>query len=198
MRARPSARAGVVVVLAVLAGLTGCTAPGGGDGTTEAAPPQPDITGEWVVTRTVAGSDDPGNPAHVVGEESQRYLLVERDDCGENLCPGTVASGSSVDSRQEARMTQTADGFEYRMEGALDCLDSETGDVVSVGAFRFSQEAVFTIAASTGSGDDAVATELAGTILHTDSLRQDGLDDGCSREPVSATVEYTVSAVRAP
>jgi hypothetical protein len=191
--------AAVLIAVSVLTPLTACTSgsPGGGS-ESEAARPQPDISGEWIVTRTVTGSDDVENPAHLVGGESQRHLLVERDECGEVLCPGSVSSGESIDARPETALEQTADGFEYGFTGSLDCLDAETGTVVSVGAFTYSQEASLTITESSGEGAAATATRLEGTLLHTDTVTQDGLDDGCARTPLATRVEYSLSAVRAP
>jgi hypothetical protein len=194
------AAAAALLALAALIPLTACTpgtaGPTGPGTATDSA--QPDIGGEWIVTRTVTGSDDVENPAHLVGAESRRYLLVERDDCGEVLCPGSVASGESVDDRPETTLEQTADGFEYGFAGNLDCLDAETGSVVSVGGFSYTQEASLTITESSGEGAAATATRLEGTLLHTDTVTQDGLDDGCARTPLATRVEYSLTAERSP
>jgi hypothetical protein len=201
MTPRPHRRhfAAALVVAATVAGVTGCTA-GAPDteGSHAATAPQPDIAGEWVVTRTVTASDDTANPAHAVGAVSQRFLLVERDDCAAALCPGTVSSGPTVDKREKTDLTQTDGGFGYRFEGTLDCLNGTTGAVVSVGGFAFTQKVSLTVKDTSGSGGGAKATSLAGTAGYTDTVTEDAHDDGCVRVPDTVTVRYAVTALRAP
>lgn len=191
-----------VVVLAsasVLAALTGCTSGAGGSAEGEAVTtPQSSISGEWVVTRTVVSSDDTSNPARAVGANSVRYLLIERDDCGSALCPGTVSSGATPDARESTELAQTDGGLEYFLSGTLDCLNTATGSVLAVAAFDYRQTAALTVdARSEDSGTDT-ATSMTGTLSYTDTLTESGSEDGCTRAPGTVTVEYTLSAVRAP
>jgi hypothetical protein len=83
-------RAALIVAVAVVATLAGCTGSPAEDETVTG--PQASISGEWVVTRTVVASDDTTNPARAVGANSVRYVLIEREDCDSAACPGTVSS----------------------------------------------------------------------------------------------------------
>jgi hypothetical protein len=189
----------LIVAAATIAGLSACTAaaPAPDDTATPRAA-LPDVAGEWVVTRTVTASDDSSNPAHAVGAVSQRFLLLEVDSCDATACTGTVSSGPTVDAREEGELTPSKRGFGYRIEGTLDCMDAATGGVLAVGGFAFSQEADLAIDEASGNGDASTAVSLVGTLHHTDSITSDGSADGCSRTPPTATVEYALSAVRAP
>jgi hypothetical protein len=189
----------LLVAAATIAGLSACTA-GVPSPDAPATPTAalPDVAGEWVVTRTVTASDDSSNPAHAVGAVSQRFLLLEVDSCDADACTGTVSSGPTVDAREEGELTPSDRGFGYRIEGTLDCMDAATGGVLAIGGFSFSQEADLAIDEASGNGDESTAVSLVGTLHHTDSITSDGLADGCSRTPTTATVEYALSAVRAP
>jgi hypothetical protein len=185
-----------VAAAALLASLTGCTtADPDGDAVTAA---QASITGEWVVTRTVVSSDDTTNPARAVGANSVRYVLIEREDCGSAVCPGTVSSGATPDARESTGLVQTDGGLEYALTGTLDCMNAATGSVLAMDAFDYEQTAVLTVDARAEVSGVDTATTLSGTLLYTDTLTENGSSDGCARTPATVTVEYTLSAVRAP
>ena len=196
----PSRRA-VALLLAstALLALSACTSgtptP---DDTAAVTTPQADISGEWVVTRTVAASNDTTNPARAVGATSVRYVLVEREDCGDALCPGTVASGAAADAREETTLTQTDGGLEYEFTGALDCMNSATGGVLYVDGFDYRQTAKLTAGEAADVDGQPTASTLTGTIEYTDTVTTAALDAGCTRDPLAVTVSYTVAAVRAP
>ena len=184
---------------ALLAVLTGCT-PGRADGE-DSGPvttPQASIAGEWVVTRTVVSSDDTSNPARAVGANSVRYLLIEREDCGNATCPGTIASGATPDARESAELTQIDGGLEYALVGTLDCLNSATGAVVAIDAVEYRQDATLTVGTRAEVSGVDTASTLTGTLSYTDTVTADGAADGCARTPETVSVEYTLSAVRAP
>jgi hypothetical protein len=186
----------VLLVSAALFGLTACTTATPTPDDTVAA--QPDIAGEWVVTRTVVSSDDATNPARAVGATSVRYVSVDRDPCDTSLCTGSVASGETTEDRESTALTQTDGGFEYTFTGSLDCMDTSTGGVLAVGAFGYTQLATLSVASSSGSGADASASSLTGTLEYTDTLTAKAAANGCVRSPVTVTVSYSLSAVRAP
>lgn len=189
-----SAVALLLAATAVLA-LSGCTtgAPDPDD-IPAVTTPQADISGEWVVTRTVVSSNDAANPLHVVGATSVRYISVDREECETALCPGTVSSGSAVESREETELTQTDGGFEYEFTGSLDCMNATTGGVLVVDGFEYTQKAVITAVAP----DGAAATTLTGTLSYSDTVTDKAVANGCTRDPATVTVEYTLAAVRAP
>ena len=181
---------------ALLTSLAGCTpATPDGDPVTAA---QASIAGEWVVTRTVVSSDDTSNPARAVGANSVRYLLIEREDCGSAVCAGTVSSGATPDARESTDLVQTDGGLEYALAGTLDCINTATGTVLAVEAFDYEQTAALTVDARAEVSGVDTATTLSGTLRYTDTLTQNGSSDGCVRTPATVTVEYTLSAVRAP
>lgn len=179
-------------LLALSACTTGTPAP---DDSAAVTTPQADISGEWVVTRTVVSSNDTTNPARAVGATSVRYVLVDRDSCDEALCTGTVSSGATLEDREETPLTQTDGGFDYSFTGALDCMNSTTGGVLAVGGFDYSQTATLTVGEK---GDDDVATTLAGTIEYTDTVSAAALEAGCTRDPLTVEVSYAVAAARTP
>jgi hypothetical protein len=182
-------------LLALSACTSGAPTP---DDTAAVTAPQADISGEWVVTRTVSASNDTTNPARAVGATSVRYVLVDRDDCDEALCPGTVSSGAAVDARENTELTQTDGGFEYTFTGALDCMNSTTGGVLFVDGFDYTQTAKLTVGQATDVEGQATASTLTGNLEYTDTGTAAALDAGCTRDPLSVAVSYTVTAVRAP
>jgi len=189
-------RRAVAVLLAstALLALSACTS---GAPTPDDSPavttPQADITGEWVVTRTVLASNDTTNPSRAVGATSVRYLLVDRDSCDEALCEGTVSSGATAEAREDTELTQTDGGFDYTFTGALDCMNSTTGAVLFVGGFDYSQTATLTVGETDA---DDVASTLTGTIDYTDTVTDAALEAGCTRDPLTVEVSYEVAAVR--
>jgi len=186
----------MLAATALVALLAGCTPVSGDDDTVTT--PQASISGEWVVTRTVVSSDDTTNPARAVGANSVRYVLIEREDCGSPVCPGTVSSGSTPDARESTDLVQTDGGLEYALSGTLDCMNTATGSVLAVEAFAYEQTAVLSVDARAEVSGVDTATTLSGTLRYTDTLTENGSSDGCARTPTTVTVEYTLSAVRAP
>lgn len=193
-------RRAVAVLLAAtaLVALSACTAGAPDDSEPAVTKQQADIAGEWVLTRTVASSNDPSNPAHVVGATSVRYVLVDRDDCDDALCDGTVSSGAGLEGREAAPLAQTDGGFGYEFTGGLDCLNATTGVVLAVDGFDFAQTATLTVGEAADVGGQPTASTLTGTISYTDTVTEAALDSGCTRDPLTVTVEYAVAAVRAP
>ena len=185
----------ITAAAAVLATLAGCTGPADPQ---PVAGPQASIEGEWVVTRTVVASDDTTNPARAVGANSVRYVLIEREDCESALCPGTVSSGPTPDARESTALDQTDGGLEYTLTGALDCLNTATGSVLAVDAFDYRQTATLAVDARAEASGVDTASALSGTLSYTDTLTDDGASNGCVRSPGTVTVEYELSAVRAP
>jgi len=185
----------VLVASAALMALAGCTsgAPDPDD-TPAVTAPQADISGEWVVTRTVTASNDAGNPARAVGATSVRYVLVERDDCDEALCEGTVSSGETLEGREETALAQTDGGFDYAFVGSLDCMNVATGGVLVVDGFDYEQSATLTASSTDGTTADA----LTGTIVYTDAVTEKALAAGCTRDPLAVEITYSVAATRTP
>jgi hypothetical protein len=70
--------------------------------------------------------------------------------------------------------------------------------VIAVDAFDFRQSAALTVDSRTDLAGVDTASAMGGTLSYTDTLTQDGASDGCVRSPGTVTVEYTLSAVRAP
>lgn len=160
--------------------------------------PQADISGEWVVTRTVLTSNDATNPARVVGAASVRYVLIDRDPCDEPLCEGTVSSGAGLDGREETELAQTDGGLDYEFSGTLDCMNATTGGVLAVDGFEFTQTATLAVGESADVDGEPTASTLVGTISYTDTVTAAALELGCTRDPATVTVEYAVAATRAP
>ena len=196
----PSRRV-VALLLAstALLALSGCTtsAPRPDD-TPAVTAPQADISGEWVVTRTVTESNDPTNPSRAVGATSVRYVLVDREDCGAALCDGTVSSGATLESREETPLTQTDGGFDYAFTGSLDCMNAATGGVLVVGGFSYEQTATLAVGETTEVDGGPVAATLTGTITYTDTITAKAAENGCTRDPVAVDVTYAVAATRTP
>ena len=164
------------------------------DDTPAVTTPQPDISGEWVVTRTVTASNDAANPARAVGATSVRYVLVDRDDCDDVLCDGTVASGETLEGREETALIQTDGGFDYEFAGSLDCMNQTTGGVLVVDGFDYTQKASLTATSTDGTTADA----LTGTIAYTDTVTDAALEAGCTRDPMAVEITYAVAATRTP
>ncbi|WP_411700161.1 hypothetical protein [Conyzicola sp.] len=196
----PSRR--VVALLLASASLVGVSACTTGDprpdDTATVTTPQADISGEWVVTRTVTASNDPTNPGRAVGATSVRYVLVERDDCGAALCDGTVSSGATLEDREQTALTQTDGGFDYAFTGGLDCMNATTGGVLVVDGFDYEQTATLTVGETTGDAASAMAATLAGTITYGDTITQNAAENGCTRDPAAVEVTYAVAATRTP
>ncbi|GAB3606336.1 hypothetical protein GCM10027413_17450 [Conyzicola nivalis] len=184
---------------AALVVLSGCTAGASQpDDTATVTTPQADISGEWVVTRTVTASNDPTNATRAVGATSVRYVLVERDDCGAALCDGTVSSGATLEDREETALTQTDGGFDYGFTGSLDCMNAATGGVLVVDGFAYEQTASLTLGETSEGDGVTTAATLTGTITYSDTVTGAATENGCTRDPLAVEVTYAVAATRAP
>lgn len=187
-------------LLLVLA-LSACTGEGDPDPiSTEPAitTPQAVLEGEWIVTRTVTDSDDTANPSRIVGAESVRLVQIEQEECEAAVCLGTVSSGVVLEERETTTLEQTDGGLSWEFVGALDCYRAGTTTVQAANAFEFTQRVELTVSESVDVDGTLTATALVGTMTLTDTIVPDAADFGCTREPATAEVEYSVVAVRAP
>lgn len=185
---------------AVAIALTGCS------GTPEPTPSgsaaavdtteQAEIAGEWTLTRTVASSDDAANPAHAVAAVSTRALLFQDVTCAGGPCEGTVLSGPTAGIRDTGAFTSAGDVITYTFTGYLNCLRQDTGAVLVANGYAYTSTVELSVVA-TDAADDSRASTLEGTMTYTDELTPAAIEAGCTRTPLKATTEYTLSAVRA-
>lgn len=159
--------------------------------------PQASLAGDWVLTRTVTASDDESNPDREIGAESTRLVSITQSACETALCPGTVSSGPTAETRQTTELNQIDGGAQWIFSGTLDCLNEDSGLVQVSDAFEFTQTVQLLVTAAEDLGGVNTATTLEGTITLTDSLTLDAHNAGCKRDPVDTQVEYSVTAVRA-
>jgi hypothetical protein len=156
---------------------------------------QASIAGEWVVTRTVVSSDDVNNPAHVVGEVSTRLVKFTDVICTDGPCTGLVLSGPTVDVRAVGNFSSSGDVIDYVLTGFLHCIDQATGVVIVPNGYAYTATVRLTVL-GTDEVDSTKATTLEGTLSYTDTVTDEALGSGCSREPVATTTEFTLTAVR--
>ena len=191
----------VLIAVAVLAALTGCT--GGGAPTpvpTASTTPvseeeQATIDGEWVLTRAVVSSDDVNNPAHAVGSVSTRYLKFGDVVCPVGACTGGVLSGPTQAVRNNSTFTSSADTIAYEFSGSINCLRQDTGAVLVPNGYTYTALVELTVATMDAVQTTKAAT-LDGTLTYTDTVTNEALAAGCSRDPVTTTTEYSLTAVR--
>lgn len=191
----------ILLSAAVLALLTGCSS--GGDPapvpTTSGSPvsqeKQASIDGEWVLTRTVTTSDDVNNPAHAVGAASTRYVLFANVQCAVGPCTGTVLSGPTQGVRATTDFTSAGDVISYTFSGAINCVRQDTGEVLVPNGYSYTATVELRLLAL-DEADATRAASLEGTLVYTDTPTNEALEAGCSREPVTATTEYALTAVR--
>jgi len=190
-----------LVAVAVLAALTGCSGGGGPapvpSGTTSAASEetQATIDGEWVVTRTVASTDDANNPAHAAGAVSTRYVKFGDVSCPIGACTGGVLSGPTQAVRDSTTFRSAGDVITYEYTGFVNCLRADTGAVLVPNGYAYTAKVELSVVA-TDAADATKASTLEGTLTYTDTVTNEALKAGCSREPVATTTEYTLSAIR--
>jgi hypothetical protein len=187
--------------IAITIALSGCSgAAEAPKPTTSAAPVdhtvQATIDGEWVLTREITSSDDSNNPAHAVDEKSKRYVLFANVVCTEGPCTGSVLSGPARDVRATSTFTSAGNTITYDFSGFLNCIDQETGEVLMANGYSYTSHAVLTVKAL-DKDDESIATTLEGTLTYSDTVTDEALQAGCTRDPITATVEYTVTATRA-
>lgn len=190
----------LIVAAILLAALTGCSggppapAPTGSGGAVDHSE-QSTIDGEWVVTRTVVSSDDVSNPARAVGTVSTRMVKFGDVVCSDGPCTGGVLSGPTQAVREFATFSSSGDTIHIVFEGFVNCLRADTGTVLVPNGYSYTETIELTVIA-TDSVDESKATTLNGTLIHTDRITNEALEAGCTREPVSTTTEYSLSAVR--
>ena len=186
-----------IAVLLLLAGCSGGDTPEPGESspavdTTE----QSTIDGEWTLTRTVAASDDAANPAHAVGTVSTRALLFQDVTCANGPCSGTVLSGPTAAVRDTATFASSGNTISYEFSGFVNCLRQDTGAVLVANGYAYTATVELAVI-STDAADDSIAATLEGTLTYSDSLTSEAIEAGCTREPLTTTTEYSLSAVRA-
>lgn len=154
------------------------------------------IIGEWTLTRTVTATDDAANPAHAVGTVSTRALLFADVTCADGPCSGNVQSGPTTGVRDTTPFASSGNTISYEFTGYLNCLRQDTGAVLVANGYAYTATVTLTVI-STDATDDSLAATLEGTMTYSDSLTPEAIEAGCTREPLEATTEYSLSAVRA-
>ena len=188
----------LLVAAIVLAALTGCT--GGPSapvptGTAIDHAEQSQIDGEWILTRTVTSTDDVGNTLRAVGTVSTRLLQFGDIVCSEGPCVGTVLSGPTQAVRATTAFSSSGDTIQFVFEGFVNCLRADTGAVLVPNGYAYTETVVLKVIA-TDAEDESKATTLDGTLVYSDRVTNEALEAGCTRDPVSTTTEYSLSAVR--
>jgi hypothetical protein len=153
------------------------------------------IDGEWILTRTVVSSDDVNNPIHAAGAVSTRYIKFGDIQCPVGACTGGVLSGPTQAVRDSGSFSSSADVISYEFSGFINCLRQDTGAVLVPNGYSYTARVELTVIA-TDAVETTKATTLEGTLTYTDTVTNEALEAGCSREQVTATTEYTLSAVR--
>lgn len=156
---------------------------------------QATIDGEWVLTRTVVSSDDVNNPAHAVGAVSTRYVKFGDVVCPVGACSGGVLSGPTQAIRDSTTFTSAADVITYEFSGFINCLRHDTGEVLVPNGYAYTARVELKVASMDATLTTKAAT-LEGTLTYSDTVTNEALAAGCSREPVNTTTEYSLTAVR--
>ena len=156
---------------------------------------QASIVGEWIVTRTVVSTDDVNNPAHAVAAVSTRLVKFTDVVCADGPCTGLVLSGPTQAVREVGNFSSSGDVISYVFTDFLNCLDQATGSVLVPNGYAYTATVSLTVI-GTDELDTTKATTLDGTLSYTDTVTDEALLAGCSREPVTTTTEYTLTAVR--
>ena len=189
-------RLGILVVVVGLA-LTGCSA-GGATPVPSSTPVdrtvQAKIDGEWILTRTVTSTDDVNNPAHAVGTVSTRLLKFDEVACNDGPCTGTVLSGPTQSARETGTFKSSGNTIEYTLRGFVNCLRQDTGAVLVPNGYSYVSTVTLRVDTTVPENESRAAT-LTGTMTYTDSLTNEALEAGCSRDPVASTTEYALTAV---
>ena len=156
---------------------------------------QATIDGEWVLTRTVTATDDVNNPSHAVGTVSTRYLKFGDVSCPVGPCTGGVLSGPTQTVRDTTTFSSAGDVITYEYTGFINCLRADTRAVLVPNGYSYTAK-VELKAIATDAVDTTKASTLEGTLVYTDTVTNEALAAGCSREPVTTTTQYALSAVR--
>lgn len=184
----------------VLAALSGCAAgppapvPTGSAAVVDHTE-QADVAGEWVLTRTVESSDEIANPAREVGAVSTRWIRFEDVSCADGPCTGEVLSGPTQAVRDSTLFSSAGNVIRYEFTGFINCLRQDSSAVLVPNGYAFTSTVELRVIA-TAADDESTASTLEGTLTYSDTVTNEALEAGCSREPVSATTVYTLSAVR--
>lgn len=189
-----------LAAVAILAALTGCStgSPTPVPTTSQSAvsqEKQATIDGEWVLTRTVTASDDVNNPAHAVGAVSTRYLKFGDIVCPVGACTGGVLSGPTQTVRDSSTFSSSANTIVYEFSGTINCLRQDTGAVLVPNGYTYTARVELKVLA-TDAVDATKAATLEGTLTYTDTITNEALTAGCSREQVTTTTEYALTAAR--
>lgn len=156
---------------------------------------QASIVGEWILTRTVVSTDDVNNPAHAVAAVSTRLVKFTDVVCSDGPCTGLVLSGPTQAVREVGDFSSSGDVIGYVFTDFLNCVDQATGLVLVPNGYAYTATVSLTVI-GTDELDTTKATTLDGTLSYTDTVTDEALLAGCSREPVTTTTEYTLTAVR--
>lgn len=156
---------------------------------------QASIVGEWILTRTVVSTDDVNNPAHAVAAVSTRLVKFTDVVCSDGPCTGLVLSGPTQAVREVGDFSSSGDVISYVFTDFLNCVDQATGSVLVPNGYAYTATVSLTVI-GTDELDTTKATTLDGTLSYTDTVTDEALLAGCSREPVTTTTEYTLTAVR--
>jgi len=187
---------GAAILLVALAGCSGgppTPVPSGSaavDHTEQAS-----IDGEWIITRTVVSSDDEANPLRAVGSVSTRLLKFTEVVCSEGPCTGVVLSGPTQAVRESTTFSSSGDTIHFVFEGFVNCLRADTGAVLVPNGYAYTETVELKVI-GTDADNGSKASTLDGTLVHVDRVTNEALEAGCTREPVSTTTEYSLSAVR--
>ena len=156
---------------------------------------QSTIDGEWVLTRTVLSTDDTGNPTRAIGTVSTRLLKFADVVCSDGPCTGSVLSGPTQSVRDSTTFSSSGDTIQFLFTGFVNCLRGDTGTVLVPNGYAYTETVELKVIAT-----DSVllteATTLDGTLTYTDRVTNEALVAGCTREPVSTTTQYSLSAIR--
>ncbi len=188
------------VVLGVAALLAGCSSGAVMPVPSQSTTPvnnavQASIVGEWILTRTVVSTDDVNNPAHAVAAVSTRLVKFTDVVCSDGPCTGLVLSGPTQAVREVGDFSSSGDVISYVFTDFLNCVDQATGSVLVPNGYAYTATVSLTVI-GTDELDTTKATTLDGTLSYTDTVTDEALLAGCSREPVTTTTEYTLTAVR--
>ena len=183
----------------LLAALTGCSGaptpvPTGSSAAVDHTE-QSKIDGEWIVTRTIVSTDDVNNPARAVGTVSTRLVLFGDVVCSDGPCSGGVLSGPTQAIRDATTFSSSGDIIQFVFDGFVNCLRGDTGTVLVPSGYAYTETVELKVIA-TDAADDTKASTLDGTLTYTDRVTNEALEAGCTRDPVSTTTEYSLSAVR--
>jgi hypothetical protein len=197
-------------IFAVSLALSGCsllaptdpgtgTEDGGGDNGNddeEAEDAPPTLEGQWIVTRVVTETSD---PSVSVGDEYVRYVTFEAEDCDDDGCTGTVASGDEEDTPEDelgiGEFTQDGDDLEYTFDKQFgDCVDNTDGTVILEDAYEYVSVYTLEITDTDDIDDVDSVTEFEGESSFIGTATDEAIELGCSEEGFEEY--YTVEAER--